>query len=54
VIGKVSFAEAALEENFKILLDSLKKAKPSSIKGTYLKSLTIASSMGPGIKVSAN
>lgn len=54
VIGKVSFAEAALEENFKILLDSLKKAKPQAIKGTYLKSLTIASSMGPGIKVSAN
>lgn len=54
VIGKVSFAESALEENFKILLDSLKKAKPQSIKGTYLKSLTIASSMGPGIKVSAN
>lgn len=54
VIGKVSFAEAALEENFKVLLDSLKKAKPQAIKGTYLKSLTIASSMGPGIKVSAN
>ncbi len=54
VIGKVSFAESALEENFKILLDSLKKAKPQAIKGTYLKSLTIASSMGPGIKVSAN
>ncbi len=54
VIGKVSFAENALEENFKVLLDSLKKAKPQAIKGTYLKSLTITSSMGPGIKVSVN
>ena len=54
VIGKVSFAETALEENFKIFLDSLKKAKPQAIKGTYLKSLTLTSSMGPGIRVSAN
>lgn len=54
VIGKTSFADSALVENFQVFLDSLKKAKPSTAKGTYIKSLTITSSMGPGIKVSMN
>jgi large subunit ribosomal protein L1 len=52
VIGKVSFETSALEENFQTFFEALKKNKPSSAKGTYIKSLTLASSMGPGIKVS--
>ncbi|MCB9802453.1 50S ribosomal protein L1 [Candidatus Nomurabacteria bacterium] len=50
-IGKVSFESSALEENFKLFLETLKKNKPSSVKGTYIKSLTISSSMGPGVRV---
>lgn len=50
-IGKVSFAADALVENFNTFLDSLKKNKPAAVKGTFIKSLSIASSMGPGIKV---
>lgn len=50
-IGKVSFSEADLLDNFLAVFDSLKKAKPQGIKGTYLKSLTINSTMGPGIKL---
>ncbi len=50
-IGKVSFENTALEENFQAFFEALKKNKPSSAKGTYIKSLTLASSMGPGIKV---
>lgn len=53
-IGKVSFDEAKLLENFKAFLDSLKKAKPQSVKGTYIRSMFISSSMGPSIKVSIN
>jgi len=53
-IGKVSFEETKLLENFSTFLDSLKKAKPQSVKGTYIKSLFLASSMGPSIKVSVN
>jgi len=53
-IGKVSFDDAKLLENFKVFLDSLKKAKPASVKATYIKSLFISSSMGPSIKVSIN
>ena len=51
-IGKTSFTDEALIENFTTFFNSLKKAKPQSLKGTYLKSLTLSSSMGPGIKVS--
>lgn len=53
-IGKVSFDDAKLLENFKVFLDSLKKAKPSSVKATYIKALFLASSMGPSIKVKIN
>ena len=53
-IGKVSFDEAKLIENFETFVDSLKKAKPSSLKSTYIKSLFLSSSMGPSIKVSIN
>lgn len=54
MIGRVSFDDKNLAENFETFLDSLKKAKPQSMKGTYIKSLNIASSMGPSIKVKIN
>lgn len=50
-IGKVSFGSEKLVENFSTLLDAVIKAKPSAAKGQYLKSVTIATTMGPGIKV---
>ncbi|MFS0644888.1 50S ribosomal protein L1 [Siminovitchia sp. 179-K 8D1 HS] len=50
-IGKVSFDSAKLEENFSTLYETLLKAKPAAAKGTYMKSVTITSTMGPGIKV---
>jgi len=50
-LGKASFTEEALEENFKALMDAIMKAKPSAVKGTYLKSITLTSTMGPGVKV---
>ncbi len=51
-LGKVSFTEEALNENFKALMDAIMKAKPSAVKGAYLKSITLTSTMGPGVKVS--
>lgn len=51
-IGRASFDDAKLTENFRALLDSVNKAKPASAKGAYIKSVTVATSMGPGIKVS--
>ena len=50
-LGKASFSEAALEENFKTLMEAIMKAKPSAVKGAYLKSITLTSTMGPGVKV---
>ncbi|MCL1842265.1 MAG: 50S ribosomal protein L1 [Defluviitaleaceae bacterium] len=50
-IGKVSFGTEKLAANFKTLMDAVIKAKPSAAKGTYLKSITLASTMGPGVKV---
>jgi len=50
-IGKVSFGAASLAENAKTFLDSLQSQKPASIKGSYVKSLTVSTTMGPGIKV---
>ncbi|MCL0101248.1 50S ribosomal protein L1 [Peptococcaceae bacterium] len=52
-IGKVSFDEEKLYENFSVLIDVLIKAKPESVKGTYFKSVILSSTMGPGIKVNA-
>ena len=49
--GKSSFDEKALEENVKIVYSTIMKAKPASVKGTYLKKMTISSTMGPGIKI---
>ena len=50
-IGKVSFTEEQLGENLKALMDALVKARPSAVKGTYMKSVTLASTMGPGVRV---
>ncbi|MGO1922204.1 MAG: 50S ribosomal protein L1 [Jeotgalicoccus sp.] len=50
-IGKVSFTEEQLVENFKAIHDALEKAKPASSKGVYFKSVTVSSTMGPGITV---
>ena len=50
-IGKASFSEEQLGENFKALMEALIKARPSAVKGTYMKSVTLASTMGPGVKV---
>jgi large subunit ribosomal protein L1 len=51
-IGKVSFSEDQLGENLAVLMDVLIKAKPASAKGNYMRSLTLSSTMGPGIRVS--
>ena len=51
-IGKASFEEGKLQENFDALMEAIVKAKPSALKGQYLKSITLTSTMGPGVKVS--
>jgi large subunit ribosomal protein L1 len=51
-IGKASFTEEQLNENLKTLLDAIVKARPSSLKGQYLRSITLTTTMGPGVKVS--
>jgi len=51
VIGKTGFDERALLENYAAVIDELVRAKPSAAKGRYLRSITIASTMSPGIKV---
>ncbi|MDR1247193.1 MAG: 50S ribosomal protein L1 [Clostridiales Family XIII bacterium] len=50
-IGKASFGSEKLSDNFNALLEAVVKAKPSAAKGQYLKSVTVASTMGPGIKI---
>jgi len=50
-IGKASFSEADLTDNFNALMGAVVKARPSSLKGTYLKSISLAPTMGPGVKV---
>ena len=51
LFGKVSFSEEALVENFKALYDRILKARPVTVKGAYLKGVTVSTTMGPGIKV---
>ncbi len=51
IIGKASFSKEALLENFTVLMDAIVRAKPASAKGTYLKSITVATTMGPGVRV---
>ena len=53
-VGKASFTEEALEQNFNALMDAITKARPSSVKGQYLKSISLATTMGPGVKIVAN
>lgn len=51
IIGKASFTDAALQENMLVLLEAVKKAKPSAAKGLYFRSVTLASTMSPGVKI---
>ncbi|MDD3204644.1 MAG: 50S ribosomal protein L1 [Lachnospiraceae bacterium] len=51
-VGKASFSEEKLQQNFDALMDAISKAKPSSLKGQYLKSMTLTSTMGPGVRIS--
>ena len=50
-IGKASFDEEKLADNFQTLMNAIVKAKPSTVKGQYLKSITLTSTMGPGVKI---
>ena len=50
-IGKVSFSDDQLLENFNALMEAVLKARPSTLKGQYLKSVTVASTMGPGVRI---
>ena len=52
IIGKISFEEKKLEENLNTLIDAIKKSKPASSKGVFIKNLSINSTMGSGIKIS--
>ena len=52
-IGKVSFGQDKLEENFKMIMDAIIKSKPSASKGQYLKNVTLTATMGPGIRLNA-
>ena len=51
ILGKVSFEPSALENNFKAALSAILQAKPSGLKGNFVQSITVSSSMGPGIKI---
>jgi large subunit ribosomal protein L1 len=51
IIGKKSFDEAALSENYAAVIDEVVRAKPASAKGRYLRSVTISSTMGPGVRI---
>jgi large subunit ribosomal protein L1 len=54
IVGKASFGEDQLAENVATLLDAVLRAKPAAAKGTYLRSITLTSTMGPGVKVDPN
>ena len=53
VIGKASFSNEQLLENYTALIDAVRRAKPASSKGTYLEGVTLTSTMGPAVRVSA-
>ncbi len=50
-VGKASFTEEQLADNFQTLIDAINKARPAAVKGQFLKSVTLTSTMGPGVKV---
>ena len=50
-LGKVSFTEEQLQDNYNALMDAIQKAKPSALKGQYLRSVSLATTMGPGVKI---
>ena len=50
-IGKVGFKSEQIEENYNVLIDEIKKSRPSSTKGVFIKRVTMSSTMGPGIKI---
>ena len=50
-IGKASFTEEQLADNFQTLIDAINKVRPAAVKGQYLKSVTLTSTMGPGVKI---
>jgi len=53
-IGKVSFEEKSILKNLSAIVDAIQKAKPGTAKGTYMKSLTVSSTMGPGLRIDTN
>ena len=53
-VGKVSFTSEKLQENFDALLSAIIKARPSSVKGQFLRSISVSSTMGPGVKITPN
>jgi large subunit ribosomal protein L1 len=53
-LGKVSFGQEKLQENFDALLGAILKAKPAATKGQYIRSCVVATTMGPGIKINPN
>ena len=53
-IGKVSFGPEKLRENLKVVYDAMMKARPSTVKGGYIKNISVASKMGPGVKIEAD
>ncbi len=53
-IGKLNFSEQAIKENFKSLIDEIKKNRPASAKGAFIKMITLSSTMGPGLKLKEN
>lgn len=54
IFGKVSFKEEQLENNLKAFLQAVREAKPSGVKGTFIKSITVTTTMGPGIRLNVN
>jgi Ribosomal protein L1 len=52
-VGKASFTEEQLADNFNALMGAIMKAKPAAVKGAYLKSVTMSSTMGPGVRLNA-
>ncbi|PKK94509.1 MAG: 50S ribosomal protein L1, partial [Tenericutes bacterium HGW-Tenericutes-5] len=51
VFGKVSFETSKLVDNYNTILEAIRKARPSTVKGVYMKNVSVSSTMGPGVKV---